>query len=238
LIATSLAACGDNTQPGPPDITELERAYAAPTATVDDPARLGALATTILRLDRALGRSETVIDGTAAVLPDPAADPADSAEPLPFDLQGSGVAKITHVCPGWPEHEARRADVSGQLALSVRFELGTLVPVLWGVADHCAFVVDDRRVMIDGDLIVAKAGRGILVALTGLLEADGELLVDDTLDFVVHADGVDYRRQLDDGHVVITVGFDGRLVVHAVDGDFTCDTERCSRIAQPAGGSR
>ncbi len=238
LAATAILVClGCNNDgfPEPPDITALEHAYAAPTASVNDPAQLGSLATGLLAIDRALGRGDTVIDGSAGVLVDPGA-PSDPAKPLPFDLRGVGVAQITHVCPGWAEHEARRADLTGQLELSVRFELGQLVPVLWGIADRCAFQIEDRRVMVDGDLIVAKLGRGVLFALTGALVADQETLLDDELDFVVHAGGVDYRREIDGGHVLITIDRRGGVIVHAVNGDFRCDLDRCTAI-EP-GGSR
>lgn len=240
LFATAgwLVGCSDEL-PSPPDISTLERAYAAPTATVEDPAQLGDLANAILTVNRALGRGSVVIDGSAGIVRDPAFGlPEDTSDSLPYDLRGTGVARITHVCPGWADHEARRADLTGQLDLSVRFELGNLVPVMWGVADRCSFEVGGRRISIDGDLVIARIDRGILLSLTGALTAEDEMLVDSELDFVVHAGGVDYRKEIDGGHVVVTIARNGQLVVHAVNGDFACDTERCALIEPGVGGER
>lgn len=215
LAIAALAGCSDEL-PSPPDISELERAYAAPTATVADPAELGTLANAVTAINDALGRGEVVIDSTGGVLDDPDVDASDA--PLPFDLRGTGIARIRHVCPGVADQE-RSAEVTGQIDLSVRFELGKLEPVLWGLADRCAFAAADRNIVIDGDLVIARIDRGILFALTGALAVDDEVILDGDVDFVVHAGGVDYRQQLGDGHVILTLGRDGRIVVHAADGD-------------------
>lgn len=230
--ATLVAACAPDF-PDPPDLSPLIAAYQTPTATLD-PDRAGELGDAVAiagQLFDLFGVDNPIAEGTSEPLEQAAGEPGEDAEiegdgERPFGLEGDGFARIRYVCPGWPGHAERSAEVTGLLETNVRFSERGLDAVLWGVADRCAMVAAGAELLLDGELAIAYA-EGLLFSFAADLEVSGERLFEETFDFRIDLDGFEVRRQLASGdHVIVVVGLDG-LRLRAANGEFFCADGRC-----------
>jgi hypothetical protein len=126
--------------PDPPDMEPVLSAYANPTANV--------WAELMDEWDDTILETKQVVEETSIL--DELLVPIEQLQAkIDSDEEGvivigdtevsqpNGVIRLSHVCAGWDDAEARDPEVNGTIDLALTLEGSRLQPVVWGIFDQC-----------------------------------------------------------------------------------------------------
>jgi len=251
VLATLLAlSCARQSVdvPAPPDMSPLLAAYQAPSAPLsadtvaeivakrqevsDQLERMGGLEPILT----ALGVLSGGTDATSSALSGPG-DTESVASALTagsITVTGDGFLTLTRTCAGW-EGATTPDPADGSITLTAVFTDEGFEAVVWGEARDCRYRVDDRELLLDGQvrihtgslLVGGAGGAELTVDFDGSAQVDGQGFAS-TFNFrlALSSSRVEIELDVSAGNVVFfadegsaTYGF------RAVNGTWTCDFE-------------
>ncbi|MGZ3456252.1 MAG: hypothetical protein ACXVEF_42000 [Polyangiales bacterium] len=246
-IVLLLVSCRKETldEPVAPDMSDVLRAFDAPTARLDSAtaAKIRSTATDAVNGLVGSGLPQRVLDEAKKLVADAAAKQTSSSLRTK-GLEGQGFGRVTRVCEGWDGGTTPDAATNGSLGFTLTFSEAGLDPVLWGDATRCRLSLGKDRIFVDDaapDVASVRIHLGgtvkpedigtlpVVVSLRAHAQIDdkdvnGELAVRVT----EATSDVDLLVPVDGGHVVVTIAGTALIRVVATNGTFTCDTAGCN----------
>jgi len=253
VAALAFPACGPSpiVLPQPPqDLTVLADAYASPTGTID-PAQLQQTVS-----DAKARFAASHLDVVATLIADTLVvvrQRFDDSE-FPFDPLSTreknrpslkAVVTAQHTCKGWSDPAGPPdAAQNGSLDLTALVDDTQLQRTVFGTASSCqqrvltvgtlgvnAFLSGDVSIFLEGPLPADDQQARALVLVTGQIGTDSNV-ASGTFDFQSVGPAVEFREQVADGFVIVSIGPQA-ISVRGNNGSFTCDAQGLSCVAGP-----
>jgi hypothetical protein len=161
-LLTLASGCGELELPPPPDMSELQQAYANPDGELSADSAMD-FGKTVVRTIVEKRRTSPVemVGSIVENLQDLgggkiAAPPPENAGAGEQEVNGSridlaAIARVHRICRGWADDPVNEAE-NGSLDLTVTLDQAGLIPTIWGTTNHCRFPRGDFDIEMDGAL--------------------------------------------------------------------------------------